>query len=73
MSAMPRWCSPWRRAVPTKAASFCHVCLHPGLRRGYNWVISSAAAEGSMTDAKFEGIGFWILLMLLLMVPWILE
>jgi hypothetical protein len=40
-----------------------------GLKVGY--LVS--ATEGSMTEAKFEGIGFWILLMLLLMVPWILE
>lgn len=57
---------------PRKAASLCHLCFHPGCEAGLHLGISSAA-EDSMTEAKFEGIGFWILLMLLLIVPWLLE
>jgi hypothetical protein len=63
------------RLAPSRPSQKPQACATPAFTPvcgGAHLGISSAA-EGSMTEAKFEGIGLWILLMLLLMVPWILE
>jgi hypothetical protein len=57
---------------PSKKPQACATGAFTPVCGGAQLGISSAA-EGSMTEAKFEGIGLWILLMLLLISPWLLE